>query len=645
MKSIFNYILWAVLVLKVQLVWTQAVEPDSIILLKEVKVEAFRFTHHQTGLQTTTFDSIQKQNYLHRNVAEILADESPIFIKSYGLGSLATTAFRGGSANHTAVLWNGISLSSPMNGQLDLSLVPVAAADELYIQHGAGSALFGSGAVAGVIHFANKPRFNQGLTIKGDASFGCFADYRQNLFLEVSQKKWVSSIQFLNATAQNNFPFTNIYSTIETEKRQTHANLSNRAIINENKWLIGKYSALSLNAWLQTTNRNLPPTMLQQQSLASQEDNALRLHAEWTYQRGKFATYVRTAWLNEKLVFADALSEIHTTSRTQQLVSEAETKITLHPLHQINIGLHHTLATARNESFEQNPTQSRIALFAAYQFQTKNKKFQTRITGRAESMDNEFVPFTFSLGNNYKIFKWLTARASVSKVYRIPTMNDLYWTPGGNPNLLPESGYAQEGGLQIQFQQKSTSFNSNLTLFNRNINNWIIWLPGVSFWSPQNLMQVWSRGMETNNTFAYNHKKFRVALTLLTNYVLSENQQAKTQNDASIGRQLIYTPMYSGVAKVAVTYQTFIISYRHNYTGYRYTSTDNTQYLKPFDLGAIQASYRVQFKSYPGRIFFEINNIWNEEYQIMSNRPMPGINFLGGISFQFNKPNNLFFNN
>ena len=90
MKSIFNYILWAVLVLKVQLVWTQAVEPDSIILLKEVKVEAFRFTHHQTGLQTTTFDSIQKQNYLHRNVAEILADESPIFIKSYGLGSLAS---------------------------------------------------------------------------------------------------------------------------------------------------------------------------------------------------------------------------------------------------------------------------------------------------------------------------------------------------------------------------------------------------------------------------------------------------------------------------------------------------------------------------------------------------------------------------
>ena len=85
-------------------------------------------------------------------------------------------------------------------------------------------------------------------------------------------------------------------------------------------------------------------------------------------------------------------------------------------------------------------------------------------------MDNEFVPFTFSLGNNYKIFKWLTARASVSKVYRIPTMNDLYWTPGGNPNLLPESGYAQEGGLLIQFQQRSTSFNSNLTLFNRNIN-------------------------------------------------------------------------------------------------------------------------------------------------------------------------------
>lgn len=646
--SIYNKAVFALLIIVIAFpfyVDAQEIEPDTMLLLKEVKVDAPRFTHHQVGLNTTTFDSLQKQAYYHKNISELLSDESPLFIKSYGLGSLATTSFRGGSANHTAVFWNGISLSSPMNGLLDLSLAPVFAADELYIQHGAGSALFGSGAIAGVIHLANKPKFNQGIRIKGDFSIGSFSDFRQNVLVEISQKRWVSSIQLFNSFSQNDFPFTNNFSATETKKRQTNANLTNRGIINENKWLIGKYSTFSLNTWWQSTNRNIPPTMLQQQSLASQQDNALRMHAEWNYQIGKFATFVRTAWLNEKLLYTDDIAEINSISKTQQLISEVETKITLHPLHEINVGLHHTFAQASNKSFEQIPKQNRMALFAAYQVQTKNKKLQARISFRNEIVDSELVPFTFSIGSDYQILKWLTAKASVSKVYRIPTMNDLYWTPGGNLNLLPESGYAQEGGLSINFRYKNLSFISNLTLFNRNIDNWIVWLPNFSFWTPQNLMQVWSRGMETHNTLTFSKNKFRVALTLLTNYVLSENQQAKTINDASVGRQLIYTPMYSGMLKMAITCQSFLISYRHNYTGFRYTSTDNTQYLMPFDLGALQVSYRVQFNNFSGSVFFEINNMWNEQYQVLSNRPMPGINYQTGISFQFNKPNKKFNNN
>ena len=124
-------------------------------------------------------------------------------------------------------------------------------------------------------------------------------------------------------------------------------------------------------------------------------------------------------------------------------------------------------------------------------------------------------------------------------------------------------------------------------------------------------------------------------MSVLTNYVISENLRSKSQNDASIGRQLIYTPMYSGMAKFGVDYKNLQFHYRHNYTGIRYTSTDNFQYLEPFDLGAIQASYVVKLSEYPIRFFFEINNLWNENYQIISQRPMPGRNFHAGISIQF----------
>ena len=153
-------------------------------------------------------------------------------------------------------------------------------------------------------------------------------------------------------------------------------------------------------------------------------------------------------------------------------------------------------------------------------------------------------------------------------------------------------------------------------------------------------MNVWSRGMETNSMLSIKINKAKISFSVLTNYVVSTNQQVKTANDASIDKQLIYVPMYSGNAKIGIEYKGFAFSYRHNYTGYRYTSTDNTQYLPPFYLGSFYLSYKMQHKNAVVNIFIQANNVWNEEYQVMLNRAMPQQNFNAGISFEFNKPNN-----
>ncbi|MBK7854768.1 MAG: hypothetical protein IPJ79_07540 [Bacteroidetes bacterium] len=97
--------------------------------------------------------------------------------------------------------------------------------------------------------------------------------------------------------------------------------------------------------------------------------------------------------------------------------------------------------------------------------------------------------------------------------------------------------------------------------------------------------------------------------------------------------------MYSGLAKATIEFKRLAISYRHNYTGYRYTSTDNTQYLTPYDLGSANISYRIKRKNSSASAYFQINNIWNKEYQLLLNRAMPLQNFETGISFSFNNPN------
>ena len=222
-------------------------------------------------------------------------------------------------------------------------------------------------------------------------------------------------------------------------------------------------------------------------------------------------------------------------------------------------------------------------------------------------------------------------------MYRLPTFNDWYWVPEGNPQLLPESGFAEELGANLVFQGKHWGFTTSITAFNRNISNWILWLPGPLYWSPENVQEVWSRGLETRSTLSYTRGKMRYALTVLTGYTRAENQTAAYPGDATVGKQLIYTPVFTGMAKVSVEPGGSAAFYRHTYTGYRYTTTDNSQYLEPFALGAVNLSYRAKQLPYAGRVFVEVNNLWNAQYQVISNRPMPGINVQVGLSFQFQK--------
>ena len=64
-------------------------------------------------------------------LTDLLQFNTPLAFKSYGPGQLATVSFRGTSANHTAVLWNGIDINQPNLGQTDFSTLPVAGFDRL----------------------------------------------------------------------------------------------------------------------------------------------------------------------------------------------------------------------------------------------------------------------------------------------------------------------------------------------------------------------------------------------------------------------------------------------------------------------------------------------------------------------------------
>ncbi|MDZ7776138.1 MAG: TonB-dependent receptor [Bacteroidales bacterium] len=90
-------------------------------------------------------------------------------------------------------------------------------------------------------------------------------------------------------------------------------------------------------------------------------------------------------------------------------------------------------------------------------------------------------------------------KGNVSRNYRLPTLNDLYWQPGGDPELLPERGFTLETGLKYLSQKRNGWHGgAEITWFRNDISNWIAWQPDgiMSYWTPKNITEVLSQGIE-----------------------------------------------------------------------------------------------------------------------------------------------------
>ena len=239
------------------------------------------------------------------------------------------------------------------------------------------------------------------------------------------------------------------------------------------------------------------------------------------------------------------------------------------------------------------------------------------------------------------------ANGNISRNYRVPTLNDLFWQDAsavGNPNLLPESGWTSDVGVAIGIPQKhsisksATHFLFSTNIFNSNINNWILWKPNNSGrWSPENILEVWSRGIETKTGIEHAIGQIKLKINVQTSYVVSTNEKEKSSTDESYKMQLIYVPIYNHQTNISATFRGFYFNYNQTYTGYRFTTSDNTQALRPYWVGNAQVSYQSILKMLTLKIFLQANNIWASSYQVVQNYAMPMRHFQVGLSINFNK--------
>ncbi|HTX87645.1 MAG TPA: TonB-dependent receptor [Bacteroidales bacterium] len=625
------------------LIRNQAQHLSDTLNLKEVEIRA-GFSVDNQGFKRVRLDSLLLVPYLNADLSTILSEHSSIFIKSYGNGSLSTPAFRGTSANHTQVEWNGISINSPMLGQSDLSQVPVAQFDGIEILYGAAGIARTSGAFGGVINLVTNPDWNNRVNVMAAQTVASFNTFTTNASAAVGNSS-VQSITKVNYTnSVNDFPYYNDY----TQKREIQKNASYDLLgfTEEAFFRIGDHHFIAARAWYNQSNHDIPPptTNTLNNYNEYQDDRSLKGILEWKYLIKDFNLTARSAMVDQYMHYVsesdtNALEAHH---HSYSWVNRVRASWTGVKNLSIKPGVDLNKDWVVSDAYEGLKTRLTLSAFAECTYDIL-KKAEISLVMREDVIDGKFLPFIPALGVEYHPFNKvnLSFSANVSRNYRYPTLNDLYWAVYGNPDLQPETDYAAEAGTvyNIGTSNRRLFIEMGLSGYYSLLDNLIVWVPtgGSAEFRPQNVKQVLSRGIESGINLTANLWGMNLKWNSTYNFCRSTYEKTAIPGDSSVGNQQMYIPVHTFNITLTLAKWNFYLTYNNSYTGRRYTDPSNETYMPAYDLSNIIFGKNFHLKKFILSLQLQVNNLFDLDYQSIANRPMPGRNFALTVRCDFKK--------
>ena len=227
----------------------------------------------------------------------------------------------------------------------------------------------------------------------------------------------------------------------------------------------------------------------------------------------------------------------------------------------------------------------------------------------------------------------------------MPTFNDLYYTNIGNAFLRPESAIQYDLGVRV-FGKTNLGFNDNeaLTvsleahLYHNSVHDKIVAYPkGQQFrWTMLNLGRVHIDGIDVQAQGSWMALK-NLRLSSRLQYTYQRARDVTDKATSYYGDQIPYTPWHSGSATLMADYKAWDLAYNFVYTGERYCQQENILYnhVEPWYTSDIHLSWRHTFERTICKATLEVNNLFDQQYDVIINYPMPGRNFNVTIQCEF----------
>lgn len=525
------------------------------------------------------------------DVATYLQKDSRFQIRQYAPGSVATLNLGGTNSAQTRILWEGIDISSMASGVVDLSLVPSTLLSSNAISTGANAAFANENGVVGGINLnwtaTKEPFFTTsiGASSIGLRSFvvengGRFSGLQYRSLIKAEQ----SDNQYSYTLGNNDFIMKGMeYSSLTVLQRYEGS-------VGRVDW--------NTNVWYTEGAKSNRGSVLTSGSRNHLEDRAVRGLFSAKRKDWKAVLFYGKEWQS----YTDTSSFLNITdTNTYDQISVKVSKSGKKSSTSIYGAYVSGRGTSRDAQLAQI-TGVHIQRFGkALSGQIKSTYWNGRFYGGAQ------VNWSGqgTLGKH---------QLSGGTFYRLPTINDLYWVPGGNPDLFAEQSYGLKYGFKWSQKQWSLFATSDQLLFS----NLIQWVPGNGgVWRPENVENAYT----SSTTLILRHQQAgllnEVSLTHGYSRVL------KAIVPANQGKQLLYRPNVTGIHTVGYSRNNIDLQWRTHFLGSRHTLRDNASQgrLAPELWCDFSLSTDVIKKL---KVLATVHNITGASRNFFPNYPMPG---------------------
>lgn len=613
--------------------------------IDEVVISSENISKFQTGAKIEKVAVKDFEMAQDGNLEQLLLKYTTIPVKSIA-GSFSTLHFRGTSADHTSINFEGLNINSLTLGHSNVSNVPLFLFDELGIQFGSSTAVNGSGSIGGAIHLGIKNYWVKGVKAEFKISNGSFGEQLYGAKLFYGNGKIEGVTRIYSFQKENDFVFHNV--TYDWEKKgewgedtQHNANIKNKGLLQEINYKFKSNTTLKTKVWLEDNwhlvQQNMQTNALQPKLKETYNDEHFRLWSMFEHEQNNVKYRVGAGYVYDNGVSNESTDKIS----TQRYEFDGNVEHVINNNISYKTGVKYVRILPKVYAYDSTLTHENRTDFYFSYYQKLFQKLKATVNIRKGFVSEFSAPFTPALGLSYMAYSssyaLLKFNGNLAYSYRVPTFNDRFWVPGGNPELKPEEGVNYELGAKYTYSKNAIKFKISANAFYLNVNHWLLWNPGdKGYWEAQNVAKVKSKGIELQSdvTIKLNELKINPGLNYTYNPCIRAVSDAR--DSVAVGRQLEYVPKNSVSSCVRFGFKSFYWGASYVYHDEQFTDYKDENILPKVGLFNLNAGYNYKLNaSNRFSICLKVNNLLNVDYQSSWQLPMPRRNYLISIKYNF----------